>query len=59
MEEAKDLQDFVTQQELQELRDKINKSFRNIVQMFMQLKAGLDGIEQRIGVYNTKGSHKI
>jgi hypothetical protein len=50
---------FVTQEELKELKVKINKSIEQLVKLVLKAKRDLQAIEERLTVFNTKAGHKI
>ena len=51
--------EFVTKEELQELRAKINKSLEQLVRLTLQVKKRIDAIDERLATYNQRSGHKI
>ena len=50
---------YVTQEELQELKAKVNKSMAELVKLVLKGKRELAAIEERLENYNKRGGHRI
>lgn len=50
---------YVTQEELKELKTKVNKSMEQLVKLVLKANRDLKAIEERLALYNTKAGHKI
>jgi hypothetical protein len=52
-------QDLATKQDIQDLKDSINKSFREIVRMYLRVQDSQKDVEERLSKFNAKAGHKI
>jgi hypothetical protein len=50
---------FVTQDELEELKTSINDSFSEVVNLHLELRRDLDLILERLDKHNARSGHKI
>ena len=53
------MEDFVTKDDINELKVAINNSLKEIIRMFLGHKDRLDAIEQRLKAFNSKSGQKI
>lgn len=51
--------EFITKEELTELKAKINKSMEQLVKLVLKCKRDIQAIEDRIALFNTKAGHKL
>lgn len=49
----------VTKEDLTNLKNAINKSLKELVRLHLSLKGRLDGIEERMEIFNRRAGHKI
>lgn len=51
--------EFITKEELAELKVKINKSMEQLVKLVLKCKRDIQAIEERLENYNKRGGHRI
>jgi len=49
----------VTQEEIKELKAKVNKSIEQLVRMVLQVKKRVDQLDERIAIFNARAGHKL
>jgi predicted CopG family antitoxin len=59
MEQLSFAGDVVTKNELEEMKENINDSFSEVVNLHLELRRDLDMLLERLEIHNRRASHKI